>query len=99
MAAKKATTKTEPEQVKDSRRVNVIVTRKFSEHKTKIFASTTIIKNGKSVLEQFRIPVDTPVSLPIEIARILKDRKIAKFVDNKQAMVPEFLLEKVETDF
>ncbi len=99
MAAKKATTKTEPEQVRNSRRVNVIVTRKYSEHKTKIFVSTTIMKNGKSVLTPFRVPVDIPVSLPVEIARILKDRKIAKFVDNKQAMVPEYLLEKVETDF
>ena len=96
MAAAK---KTEPKQIRDSRRVKVIVTRKYSEHKNKIFASTTILEKGKRILKQFRIPVDTPVEIPVEIARMLKDRKVAKFVDNKQKMVPEFVIDKADSDF
>ncbi len=95
MAAAK---KTEPK-IKDSRRVNVVVTRKYSEHKNKIFASTTIPEKGKVILKQFRVPVDVPVSIPVEVARMLKDRKVAKFVDNKQKMVPEFLVEKADSEF
>ena len=96
MAATKAKTKTEP---RDSRRVKVIVTRKYSEHKNKIFASTTITEKGKVILKQFRVPVDVPVEIPVEVARMLKDRKVAKFVDNKQKMVPEFLVEKADSEF
>ena len=94
MAAAK---KTEPK-IKDSRRVNVIITRKFSEHKN-IFASTTIAERGRVILKQFRVPVDVPVEIPVEVARMLKDRKVAKFVDNKQKMVPEFLVEKADSEF
>jgi len=91
--------KTEPKQVRDSRRVKVIVTRKYSEHKNKIFASTTILEKGKRILKQFRIPVDTAVEIPVEIARILKDRKVAKFVDNKQVLVPEFVIDRADDSF
>ena len=96
MAATKAKTKTEP---RDSRRVKVIVTRKYSEHKNKIFASTTILEKGKRILKQFRIPVDTAVEIPVEIARMLKERKVAKFVDNKQEMVPEFVIDRADDNF
>lgn len=81
--------------VGDSKRKKVIVERKYSEQKHKIFASTVITKNGKPVLEQFRIPVDVEVELPVEIIEHLKQRKIAKQMENKQIMVPEFIVELV----
>lgn len=82
-------------EVKNSKREKVIITRKYSEAKHKIFVSTVITKNGKKILEQFRAPVDVEIELPVEIIKCLKDRKVAKFVDGKQKMLPEFVVEKV----
>jgi len=82
-------------QAKNSKRETVVVTRKYSEQKHKIFVSTVITKNDRNILEQFRVPVDVEVELPVEIIKCLKDRKVAKFVDGTQKMVPEFVVEKV----
>ena len=79
----------------DSERKKVIVTRKFSEHKHKIFVSTVITKNGKPELEQFRVPVDVEVELPVEIIAALKKRGVAKFDGKKQSIVNEFVVETV----
>ena len=89
MAAKMAA------KIEDSKRVKVIVTRKYGEEKHKIFSSTMINKNGKYVLEQFRVPVDVEVELPVEVIEQLKGRGVAKFVEGKQKMVPEFSIEKL----
>jgi len=94
MAQAKKQTKLE-----NSKRVNIVVTRKYGEEKHKIFASTTIIENGSSILKQFRVPVDVPVEVPVEIARILHDRKIPKFVGEKQSMVNEFTVERADSSF
>ena len=77
----------------DSERKTVIVERKFGDQKHKIFVSTVITKNGKSDLEQFRVPVGVEVELPVEIIAALKDRTIPKFSENKQSMVREFSIE------
>ena len=82
----------------DSKRVEVIITRKYSDQKHKIFASTVITKNGKRVLEQFRVPVNVPVSIPVEIVKMIKERTVAKYVDNTQVMATEFLVEKTDSD-
>ena len=82
-------------QAKNSKRETVTVERRYSEQKHKIFVSTVITKNDRNVLEQFRVPVGVDVELPVEIIKCLKDRKIAKFVDGKQKMMPEFVIEKV----
>ncbi len=79
--------------VKDSVRKKVIVERKFSDLKHKVFASTVIVKGGQPVLEQFRIPVNVEVELPVEIIAHLKQRQIAKQEDGKQTMVNEFIIE------
>ena len=81
-------------ELKNSKRDKVVVNRKYGEQKHKIFVSTVITKNGRKVLEQFRVPVDVEVSLPVEIIKCIKDRKIAKFVDEKQKMVSEFSIDK-----
>jgi hypothetical protein len=81
-----------PKTVKDSPRKKVIVERKYDEQTHKIFVSTVIKKGGRSVLEQFRVPVNVEVELPLEIIAALKDRKIAKQKENKQVMVAEFVI-------
>ncbi len=81
--------------VKDSIRKKVIVERKYSEQEHKIFVATVINKKGKPVLEQFRVPVNAEVDLPVEIIAALKNRKIAKQKNNKQTMVPEFVITPV----
>jgi len=94
MATEKAN-KTLDGNVKDSIRKKVIVERKYSELEHKIFVSTVIQKKGKSVLERFRVPVGVEVELPIEIIAALKDRGIAKQKENKQVIVPEFVITEV----
>ena len=77
-----------------SKREKVIVDYKYGDSKQKIFSSTVIQKNGKPVLEQFRIPAGVEVELPVEIIEQVKGRKVAKFVDGKQVLVREFTIEK-----
>ena len=77
----------------NSERKTVIVTRKFGEQKHKIFVSTVITKKGRAVLEQFRVPVEVEVDLPVEIIAALKQRGIAKFVNGTQKIVREFTVE------
>jgi surfactin synthase thioesterase subunit len=81
---------------KNSKRVKVIVTRRFGdgEDKNKIFVSTVILKNDRRVLEQFRVPVDTPVDLPVEVIKALKSRAIPKEKSGALKMVAEFTIEK-----
>ncbi len=79
--------------LKDSERKLVVVERRYSEATHKIFASTKIIKDGVSKLEQFRVPVKVEVELPVEIIAHLKSRKIAKFIDGKQQMVAEYVID------
>ncbi len=76
----------------DSERKKVTVERKYTESTARIFASTVIKKNGKAKLEQFRIPVNTEVELPIEIITMLKERKTPKQIQDKQTLVPEFVV-------
>ncbi len=96
MAASKAKESTK---VMDSERIEVIVERKYSEQKNRVFASTTIIKGGKTVLESFKIPVDKKVSLPIEIIRVLRDRKISRIIDKADKFVPEFNINRASDSF
>jgi len=79
----------------DSERKTVIVQRRYSDLKHKIFVSTHIKKDGELVLVPFRVPVDVEVDLPVEIIAALKERGIAKFVDGKQIIAKEFLVEVV----
>ena len=83
--------------VKDSKREKVVVTRKFGDgtDKNKIFVSTTIIKGGKTVLEQFRVPVDTEVDIPVEVIAHLKERGIPMEADGSLRIAKEFTVEKV----
>ena len=85
--------------VMDSKRIEVIIERKYSEQKNRVFASTTIIKGGKTVLESFKIPVDTKVSLPIEIIRVLRDRKISRIINKADMFVPEFNINRANDSF
>ena len=94
MATEKAN-KTLDGNVKDSTRKKVIVERKYSELDHKIFVSTVIQKKGKPVLEKFRVPVNVEVELPVEIIAALKGRGIAKQKENKQVIVPEFVITEV----
>ena len=77
---------------KNSERKEVLVTRRYGDATHKIFVSTVITKNGARVLEQFRVPINVEVNLPVEIIVVLKERKVAKFFDGKQKLVPEFSL-------
>ncbi len=94
-----AAKKTEPKEVRNSRFVDVIITKKNNKSKSKVFASTTIMEKGRKVLKPYRIPVDVKVSIPVEIARIIKDRKVADFVNDKQVMISEFLIEQADSSF
>ncbi len=78
--------------VTDSVRKKVIVERKYTESTARIFASTVINKNGKSKLEQFKVPVNTEVELPVEIIKMLKERKTPKQTQDHQTLVPEFVV-------
>ena len=80
----------------DSKRQKVIVSRKYGNAKHKIFSCTVIMKNGRPTLEQFRVPVNVEVTLPVEIIEQLKGRKVAKWEDGKQIMATEFTVEKVD---
>ncbi len=79
--------------LKDSERKKVTVERRYSEASHKIFASTVIVKDGVKKLEQFKIPVKTEVSLPVEVIAHLKTRKVAKFIDGKQQMAAEYVID------
>ncbi len=76
---------------KKSIRKKVIVERKFSEQKNRIFAQTLV--DGK--LTPFRIPVGVTVELPVEIIEHLKTREEAKFEDGKQVMKRSYSIEIV----
>ena len=76
----------------DSERKKVIVERKYTESTARIFASTVINKNGKAKLEQFKIPVNVEVELPVEIITMLKERKTPKQTQDHQTLVPEFVV-------
>ncbi len=69
----------------DSKRVLVTVERKYDTSKARVYAATVINKNGKPKLESFKIPVNTPVELPVEIIAMLKDRGIPRY---EQVEVP-----------
>ncbi len=79
----------------DSERKKIIVERKYSESTARIFASTVIKKNGKNKLERFRIPVNIEVELPVEIIKMLKERKTPKQTQDHQTLVPEFVVTEV----
>ncbi len=81
--------------VTNSVRKKVIVERKYTESTARIFASTVINKNGKSKLEQFRVPVGVEVELPVEIIKMLKERKTPKQTQDHQTLVPEFVVTEV----
>jgi len=83
--------------VKNSKREKVIVTRKFGngEDKNKIFVCTRVIKNGREKMEQFRVPVDCEVDLPVEVIAHLKDRGVPKENSGSLKMAKEFSVEKV----
>ena len=77
----------------DSERKLVMVERKYGEAKHQIFASTVINKKGKPVLEDFLVPVNVEVSLPVEIIAHIKQRGIAKQAESGlQTIVPEFVI-------
>jgi len=82
--------------VKNSKRENVIVSRKFGdgEDTNKIYVCTRIIKDSKTIMEQFRVPVDVEVELPIEVIKHLKDRGIPKEKAGKLVIAKEFSVEK-----
>jgi len=94
-AGKPNTTVGETVDIGDSPRITVIVERKFSEAKHRIFAQTRIEVNGKPKLVPFRIPVGVEVDLPLEIIEHLKQVKEAKFEDGKQVMKRSYSIEKV----
>ncbi len=82
---------------KDSVRKKVIVTRKFGdgEDTNKIFVGARIIKNGVAKMEQFRVPVETEIELPIEVIAQLKDRGVPKEKGGKLSIAKEFSVETV----
>jgi len=83
--------------VKDSVRKKVIVTRRLGdgEDKAKIFSSAVISKNGRKTVEQFRVPVDIEVELPVEIITQLKQRGLPVEKNGNLTIVKEFLVEVV----
>ncbi len=83
----------------DSKRELVKVERKYDSSKTRVFVSTVIQKNGKPKLESFKVPVNVPVELPVEIIKALKARGVPRYETvevlgrapaSKLAIVPEF---------
>ncbi len=94
-AGKPNTTLGESVDIGDSPRKTVIVERKFSESKHRIFAQTVIMVDGDPKLVPFRIPVGVEVELPIEIIAHVKQVKEAKFEDGKQVMKRSYSVEVV----
>ncbi len=84
-------------EVKNSKREKVVVTRKFGngEDTNKIYVCTRIMKNGKAKMEQFRVPVDCEVELPVEVIAHLKERGVPKENSGSLKMAKEFSVEKV----
>ena len=83
--------------VKNSKREKVIVSRKFGdgEDTNKIFVGCVTTKNGKAVMEQFRVPVNVEVELPIEVIEQLKGRGVPKEKGGHLKIAKEFSVEKV----
>jgi len=84
-------------EAKNSKREKVIVSRKFGDgaDKNKIYVCTRIRKNGVDKMEQFRVPVETEIELPIEVIAHLKDRGVPREVNGSLKIAKEFAVEKV----
>ena len=81
---------------KDSIREEVIVSRRFGDDEdiTPIYVGAVIFRDGEEVVEQFRVPVNVSVKIPIEVIAQLKGRGVPKEVGGKLKIAPEFLIEK-----
>ena len=84
-------------EIKNSKREKVIVSRKFGdgEDTNKIYVCTRILKNGLPIMEQFRVPVDVEVELPVEVIEHLKNRGVPKERGGSLSIAKEFTVEKV----
>ena len=82
--------------VKDSKREEVIVSRRFGddEDMTPVYVATVITKDGEKIVEQFRVPIGVSVSIPVEVIEQLKGRGIPKEAGGKLKISQEFLIEK-----